>query len=548
MSNLIEDFLEVGTQPFPDQKPGTSGLRKTVKRFSEDKYIENFVQAIFDTVSALKGGRLVLGGDGRYLNDRAIQIIIRMAAANGVKEIIVGQQGILSTPAASHMIRSRRADAGIILSASHNPGGPEGDFGIKLNVGNGGPAPQSVTDAIYERTKGLDTYRTLDTADIDLSATGTARAGAASVEIVDPVSDYADLMETQFDFDAIRAMAQRGTRMAFDAMHAVTGPYAVEIFENRLGFGEGTVMNGVPKADFGGGHPDPNLKYAKVLHELMTSAGAPEFGAASDGDGDRNLIIGRKCPVSPSDSLAVLAENAHLVPAYRDGLPGVARSMPTSSALDRVAGGLGIPVFETPTGWKFFGSLLDAGMAGLCGEESAGTGGAHIREKDGIWAVLFWLNILAVSGRGVKELLEAHWHRFGRTFYVRHDYEGLDAELAQKTISDLSASIGGFAGSEIAGMAIRAADVFEYQDPTNGEIARNQGLRFLFDNGSRLVLRLSGTGTQGATLRVYMERVEDNPILYEMTVSEALSNLEKAYRSLLNLEAVFGVKTPSAIV
>ncbi len=548
MSIAASNSIETEVTPFDDQKPGTSGLRKKVARFQEPHYIETFVQAIFDTVPALKGGRMVLGGDGRFLNKEAIQIIIRMAAANGVGEIIVGQNGILSTPAASNLIRKRKAVAGIILSASHNPGGPNGDFGIKLNIDNGGPAPQSVTDALFARSKDLTLYRSLQTPDIDLSTQAELRLGEASIEIVDPVKDYADLMETQFDFAAIRSLAERGETMAFDGMHAVTGPYAREIFENRLGFSAGTVTNGLPLEDFGGGHPDPNLHYAKDLYELMISAEAPLFGAASDGDGDRNLIIGRNCPVSPSDSLAVLAEHAHRVPAYKDGLPGVARSMPTSSALDRVAQGLGIPVFETPTGWKFFGNLLDAGEVGLCGEESAGTGGAHVREKDGIWAVLFWLNILAATGQSVADLMQAHWQRFGRTFYVRHDFEGLEAEPANKLYADLAGNIAGYVGKDIAGLTVQAADVFEYKDPTNGEVAGNQGIRFSFTDGSRMVVRLSGTGTVGATLRIYMERVEEDPASYDKPVAQVLTPLVAAYCEILELERIFGVTQPTGIV
>jgi phosphoglucomutase len=548
MNDRLERFLEVSTEPYADQKPGTSGLRKTVARFSAVNYIENFVQSIFDTVPALTGGRLVLGGDGRFLNNTAIQVILRLAAANGVSEVIVGRDGLLSTPAASHMIRSREADAGLILSASHNPGGEKGDFGIKLNMGNGGPAPQSVTDAIFERTKVLGSYKIASTLAADLSRCGTFTVAGMTVTVADPVAAYADLMETQFDFEAIRDWRRKGGRLAFDALNAVTGPYGTEIFENRLGFEKGTVIHGVPLDDFGGLHPDPNPVHARELTGLMAQADAPDLGAASDGDGDRNLIVGRNLVVSPSDSLAVLAANAHLVPAFRSGLTGVARSMPTSSAVDRVAKALKIPVFETPTGWKFFGSLLDAGMVQLCGEESAGTGGAHVREKDGVWAILFWLNILAATGAGVAEILDRHWLRFGRTFYVRHDFEGLDEGRAKELYASLEKRTADLPGQSHGGLVVRTSDVFEYRDASTGEVASRQGVRVLFTDGSRLVVRLSGTGTSGATLRVYMERLETDAAKYATPVAAALSGLVGAYRDILDLETVFGNCDPTAIV
>ncbi|MCK7614155.1 alpha-D-glucose phosphate-specific phosphoglucomutase [Roseibium sediminicola] len=548
MTLLADPFTEIAVKPFPDQKPGTSGLRKKVARFQEPHYIETFVQAIFDTVPALKGGRLVLGGDGRYLNAEALQIILRMAAANGVRDILIGRDGILSTPAASHLIRLRGADAGIILSASHNPGGPGGDFGIKLNMENGGPASETVTRRLFERTRSLTSYKTLHHSDLDLSCPGQVKIGPARVEIVDPVADYADLMATQFDFEAIRRYAASGAGVVFDAMNAVTGPYAKEIFEQRLGFPEGTVWNGEPLTDFGGCHPDPTPVHAKALLEFMTSSDGPAFGAASDGDGDRNLVFGRGGPVSPSDSLALLTEHAHLVPAFRNGLTGVARSMPTSSAVDRVAEALELSVHETPTGWKFFGNLLDAGLVGLCGEESAGTGGAHIREKDGLWAVLFWLNILAVTGQTVEALLKAHWSRFGRTFYVRHDYEDLDQSLAQETIDHLAASVKRYAGVSLGGLQVKTADVFEYQDPVAGEVSKNQGLRFQFRNSERLILRLSGTGTSGATLRIYMERHETAAKTFGAPVATVLAPLRRAYKDLLALEDLFGRSKPDAVV
>lgn len=496
------------TTPFDGQKPGTSGLRKKVRVFAQPNYAENFVQAVFDVVERAPGSTLVVGGDGRYYNRTVIQQVIRMAAANGYGRVLVGQGGILSTPAASHVIRKYGASGGLILSASHNPGGPDEDFGIKYNIANGGPAPEGVTEAIYARTLTIDRWVAEDTADIDLDTIGTARVGALTVEVIDPVADYAALMETLFDFPAIRAAVAGGLTMAFDAMSAVTGPYATEILERRLGFPAGTVRNGVPLEDFGRHHPDPNLVHAKDLYDLMMSPAAPDFGAASDGDGDRNLIIGRGRFITPSDSLAMLAANAHLAPGYADGLKGIARSMPTSAAADRVAAALGIPAFETPTGWKFFGNLLDAGQATICGEESAGTGSDHVREKDGLWAVLLWLNILAVRGVSVDALAREHWAKFGRNYYARHDYEALPTEAANALIAELTAALPTLPGCQFGPLTVAAADSFSYLDPVDGSTSANQGLRVLFRGGSRIVLRLSGTGTEGATLRVYLERYE----------------------------------------
>lgn len=495
----------VPTAPFGDQKPGTSGLRKKVRVFQQPHYAENFVQSVFDVVEDRAGATLVIGGDGRFLNREVIGKAIRMAAANGFARVIVGQGGILSTPAASNLIRIRGAIGGLILSASHNPGGPDEDFGIKYNIANGGPAPEKVTEAIHARTRAIDTYRIVDAPDPDIDTPGETALAGMAVEVVDNVADYAALMERLFDFAAIRAA---GLTMAFDAMSAVTGPYAIEILERRLGFAPGTVRNGTPLEDFGGHHPDPNLVHARALYDTMMAPGAPDLGAASDGDGDRNLIIGRGRFITPSDSLAMLAANAHLAPGYAGGLKGIARSMPTSAAADRVADALGIPSFETPTGWKFFGNLLDAGMATICGEESAGTGSDHVREKDGLWAVLLWLNILAATGQSVDALARAHWARFGRNYYARHDYEGVDKAAADALIAALRDSLPALPGRAVAGMTIAAADDFAYTDPTDGSVSAGQGIRILFEGGSRVVFRLSGTGTSGATLRVYLERYE----------------------------------------
>ncbi len=494
------------TTPFDGQKPGTSGLRKKVRVFQQVNYAANFIQSVFDVVPRPEAATLVLGGDGRFYNRTVIQLAIRIAAANGYARVLVGQGGILSTPAASHVIRKYGASGGLILSASHNPGGPDEDFGIKYNIANGGPAPEGVTEAIYARTTAIDRWLDIDAPDVDLDTIGETQVGGLTVEVIDSVTDYAALMESLFDFEAIRAAVQSGFTMAFDAMHAVTGPYATEILERRLGFAPGTVRNGVPLEDFGGHHPDPNLVHAKDLYDLMMSAHAPDFGAASDGDGDRNLIIGRGCFVTPSDSLAMLAANAHLAPGYAGGLKGIARSMPTSAAADRVADALGIPAYETPTGWKFFGNLLDAGMATICGEESAGTGSDHVREKDGLWAVLLWLNILAVRKIPVADLAAEHWARFGRNYYARHDYEALPTDKANALIEELTLALPHLPGKTFGPLTIGTADSFSYVDPVDGSVSRNQGLRILFEGGSRVVFRLSGTGTEGATLRVYLER------------------------------------------
>ncbi len=518
----------VPTRPFPDQKPGTSGLRKKVKVFQAPHYAETFIQSVFDVEPGLAGATLILGGDGRYLNLEVIQTALKMAAANGVARVRVGQGGLLSTPAASHLIRISGAVGGLILSASHNPGGPEEDFGIKYNIANGGPAPEPVTDAIHARTLKIERYLILDAADVDLERRGEQPLGDMVVEVVDPVADYAALMETLFDFQAIRALIAGGFSLSFDAMHAVTGPYAREILERRLGAPQGSVVNATPLPDFGGGHPDPNLVHAHALYAHMMGPDAPDFGAASDGDGDRNLVIGRGRFVSPSDSLAVLAANAHLAPAYAAGLKGVARSMPTSGAVDRVAQALGVAAYETPTGWKFFGNLLDAGRVTLCGEESAGAGSDHVREKDGLWAVLLWLNILAARRQPVAQVLDEHWARYGRNYYARHDYEGIDSAAADALMETLRARLPGLAGQRFGPLTVQAADEFAYHDPTDGSVSQRQGLRVMFEGGSRVVYRLSGTGTSGATLRVYIERYEPPGGELHQDPAQALAALASA--------------------
>jgi phosphoglucomutase len=535
------------TTPFAGQKPGTSGLRKKVRIFQQPNYAENFIQSVFDSAATAPGSTLVIGGDGRFHNRAVIQQAIRMAAANGYGRVLVGQGGILSTPAASHVIRKYAASGGLILSASHNPGGPDEDFGIKYNTGNGGPAPEAVTEAIYARTGTIDRWLAVDTPDIDLDRIGRVEVAEMPVDIIDPVADYAALMEELFDFPAIRAAVQDGFTMAFDAMHAVTGPYAREILEKRLGFPAGTVRNGTPLEDFGGHHPDPNLVHARVLYDLMMSPEAPALGAASDGDGDRNLIIGKGCFVTPSDSLAMLAANAHAAPGYARGLAGIARSMPTSAAADRVAEALGIPLFETPTGWKFFGTLLDAGRATICGEESAGTGSDHVREKDGLWAVLLWLNILCVRRISVAELAREHWARFGRNYYTRHDFEAVETARADAVIAGVTGALASLPGRTFAGLTVAAADSFSYTDPIDGSVSANQGLRVLFVGGSRIVLRLSGTGTQGATLRLYLERHEPAGGRLDARTPDMLAELIAAAEDIAGIARLTGRIAPDVV-
>ena len=539
--------MKVQTTPFQGQKPGTSGLRKQVPIFQQPHYLENFVQAIFDSVQGLKGALLVVGGDGRYHNDVAIQTIVKMAAAHGVGRIMVGQNGLLSTPAASCLIRKYQACGGIVLSASHNPGGPNGDFGIKYNTFNGGPAPEALTAKIYARTQTIGTYEIADAPDIDFNKCGKFEVAGCQIEVIDPVADYLELMESLFDFDAIRDMFAGGFSMVFDAMHAATGPYAHAILEGALGAPAGTVRNGTPSPDFGGHHPDPNLVHARALYDLMMSADGPDFGAASDGDGDRNLIIGKNCFVTPSDSLALLAANAHLVPAYAQSLSGIARSMPTSRAADRVAAKLGIGMFETPTGWKFFGNLLDAGRVTICGEESAGTGSDHVREKDGLWAVLLWLNILAARQQTARQIVDAHWAEYGRDYYTRHDYEEVDASTANTMIDDLRQRLKDLPGQTFAGHTVQTADDFSYLDPVDGSTSSHQGIRIYFTDDSRIVYRLSGTGTVGATLRVYIERFENDPAQLQNDTQQTLATLIQAANDLAGITKLTGLTSPTVI-
>ncbi len=538
----------VATTPYDDQKPGTSGLRKKVSHFQQPNYLENFVQAIFDSIGDYQGQTLVLGGDGRYFNLQAIQIILKMAAANGFGKVLVGQNGIFSTPAASVVIRKYQAFGGIILSASHNPGGPDEDFGIKYNTGNGGPAPEKITDAIYDRSQVIEQYKILEnTDDIDLSQPETFELEGMQIQVMDSVADYAQLMADLFDFDAIKSLFSNGFSLCFDAMHAVTGPYAVEILENQLGAAKGSVINGIPKTDFGGGHPDPNLVHAHELAELMFSENAPDFGAASDGDGDRNMIVGNNIFVTPSDSLAILTANAHLIPAYKDRLYGVARSMPTSQAADVVAKKMGLDCYETPTGWKFFGNLMDADKVTLCGEESFGTGSNHIREKDGLWAVLFWLNILAVRQQSVADIVDEHWLEYGRNYYSRHDYEAVDSNSANQLMSLLRDKVTTLSGSTLGSLTISYSDDFCYTDPVDQSISEHQGIRIGFTDGSRMVFRLSGTGTSGATIRIYYESYETRPDNMHQDTQEALQELIQLSLSLSQLEELTGRSEPTVI-
>ncbi len=542
------DAIVKSTTPFPDQKPGTSGLRKKVSVFRQDGYLENFVQSIFDSLDDFTGATLVLGGDGRFYNRHAAQVILRMAAANGFGKVLVGRSGLLSTPAASCVIRKHKAFGGIILSASHNPAGPDGDFGIKYNTGNGGPAPEKITDAIHACSLDISRYLTLDTPDIDLDVIGETRLGDMRVEIIDPVADYMDLMQELFDFDCIHALINSGMfHMCFDAMHAITGPYAVEIFEHRLGVTPDALINIEPKEDFGGGHPDPNLVYARELVDTMFAGNSPDFGAASDGDGDRNMILGRRIFITPSDSLAVLAANAHLTPGYKQGLAGIARSMPTSQAADRVADRLGIEMFETPTGWKFFGNLLDAGRATLCGEESFGTGSAHVREKDGLWAVLFWLNLLAVRKMSVRDIITRHWASFGRNYYTRHDYEGVNADGAEDLMERLGKINGSLNGKRYGDYEIAFSDDFSYTDPVDHSVSEHQGIRIGFTDGSRMVFRLSGTGTEGATLRVYLERYEGDTAKQSLDAQDALADLVRIADDIAQISHYTGRDAPTVI-
>lgn len=544
----------VNTTAFSDQKPGTSGLRKKVKIFQQPHYLENFVQSFFDTLTVPINATLVLGGDGRYHNRQAIQTIIKMAAANGFSRVLVGQAGILSTPAASHVIRKYQTFGGMVLSASHNQGGINGDFGIKYNIGNGGPAPEKITDEVFARSKAITQYKIADFSEVDIDKIGeTKLAGLKpgevfTVQVIDAVEDYADLMQSLFDFSAIKALLASGFEIKFDAMHAVTGPYAKEIFLKRLGAPASSLMNCEPSEDFGGGHPDPNLTYAEDLVKIMFAGeNALDFGAASDGDGDRNMILGQNFFVTPSDSLAVLAANATLVPAYAEGIAGVARSMPTSGAVDRVAAKLNIPCYETPTGWKFFGNLMDAGKVTLCGEESFGTSSSHVREKDGLWAVLFWLNIIAVKKQGVEAILKAHWQEFGRNVYSRHDYEAIPTDAANGVIAHIKSQFESLPGKNFGRYTVASCDDFSYHDPIDGSVSHNQGTRILFTDGSRIVFRLSGTGTEGATLRIYLEAFEPDVSKHHLDAQLALAEMIQIALQISELKQRTGRDEPTVI-
>lgn len=537
----------VPTTPFADQRPGTSGLRKKVTVFQQPRYVENFIQSIFDTVEGTVGATLVIGGDGRFFNDRVVQTALKMAAANGFGRILVGQRGLLSTPAASCVIRKYKALGGLILSASHNPGGPDGDFGIKFNVAHGGPAPESFTEAVYRRASVISEYAITNSRDVDLERIGETRIGNAIVQVIDPVADYAELMEQLIDFERIADLFRSGFRMRFDALSAVTGPYAKAILEGRLGAPAGTVVNGDPRPDFGGHHPDPNPVHAHELMDLMNGPDAPDFGAASDGDGDRNMIVAPGLFVTPSDSLAILTAHAHLAPGYSKGLAGVARSMPTSRAADRVAARLGLKAYETPTGWKFFANLLDAGLITVCGEESAGTGSDHIREKDGLWAVLLWLNILAVLRKPADQIVREHWALFGRDYYTRHDYEEVDAKAANELMEGLRARLEALPGQSFCDLTVASCDDFSYTDPIDGSVTPKQGVRILFKEDARAVFRLSGTGTSGATLRVYLERFVSDPERHTLPAADVLAPVIEAAKAIAQIEQHTGRSAPSVI-
>jgi len=537
----------ISSTPYQDQKPGTSGLRKKVKVFQQKNYLENFVQSIFNSLDNYQGQTLVVGGDGRYGNIPATQTILKMAAANGFGRVIVGCNALLSTPAASCIIRKYSAFGGIVLSASHNPGGPDEDFGIKYNIGNGGPAPEKYTDAMYEQSKNITEYKIIDEDDIALDSVAELELGGMKVSVIDPVADYAELMAEIFDFDAIKALFQSGFSMKFDAMHAITGPYAKTIIEDVLDAPAGTVLNEIPLEDFGKGHPDPNLTYAKELVECLFDENAPDFGAASDGDGDRNMILGNNFFVTPSDSLAVLTANAQCVPAYKNGLSGVARSMPTSCAVDNVAKALGIDCYETPTGWKFFGNLMDANKVTLCGEESFGTGSNHVREKDGLWAVLFWLNILAVKKQSVEQIVIEHWAKYGRNIYSRHDYEAVDKAKAEQLVNELRGNFETLKGATFSGMKVAFADDFSYTDSVDGSVSTKQGVRIVFEDGSRVIFRLSGTGTEGATLRIYLERFEPDTKKQNEDAQIALADLITIADEIAGVRKFTGRNAPTVI-
>ncbi|KAL2920574.1 Phosphoglucomutase chloroplastic [Bienertia sinuspersici] len=551
----------VPTKPYDGQKTGTSGLRKKVKVFMQENYLANWIQALFNSLPSedYVNGVLVLGGDGRYFNKEAAQIIIKIAAANGVAKIFVGQDGILSTPAVSAVIRKRKANGGFVMSASHNPGGPEYDWGIKFNYSSGQPAPESITDKIYGNTLSISEIKMATIPDIDLSRVGVTKFGNFIVEVVDPVGDYMELMESVFDFHLIRSLLSRSDfRFTFDAMHAVTGAYAKPIFVEKLGASMDSISNGVPLEDFGHGHPDPNLTYAKDLVDIMYGDNGPDFGAASDGDGDRNMILGRSFFVTPSDSVAIIAANAQeAIPYFYHGIKGLARSMPTSGALDRVAEKLKLPFFEVPTGWKFFGNLMDSEQLSICGEESFGTGSDHIREKDGIWAVLAWLSILAYRNKekkqgerlvSVSDVVKEYWAAYGRNFFSRYDYEECESEGANKMVDYLRDLISNSKeGDKYGEYVLRFADDFSYQDPVDGSVVSKQGVRLVFADGSRIIFRLSGTGSAGATIRVYIEQFEPDVSRHDLDAQTALKPLIDLALSLSKLKDFTGREKPTVI-
>jgi phosphoglucomutase len=536
-------------KPFKDQKPGTSGLRKSVKQFQMREYLPAFIQSIFNSQPTLKGSTLILGGDGRYFNREAIQIILRMAAANRVGKIILGQAGILSTPAASNLIKKYKALGGIILSASHNAGGPLGDFGVKFDTANGGPAPETLTEEIFIIASNLREYKIIDINPVPIDKIGSYKLLDLEIEVIDPVEDYSQLMAEIFDFEKISTLLKSDDfSMCFDAMHAVTGPYAINILEEKLGAPKGTVIRSRPLPNFGGGHPDPNLVHAKQLVEIMYSEeGAPNFGAASDGDGDRNMIMGDYFFVTPSDSLAIMTANAHLIPAYKEGFKGVARSMPTSEAVDKVAEKMGLNCFETPTGWKFFSNLLDAGEITLCGEESFGTGSNHVNEKDGLWAVLFWLNILAEKNDSVEHIVRQHWAEYGRNYYTRHDYEKLPFQSAEALFNNLCDNLSKLPNKQFKQHTVATADSFTYEDPVDKSVSKNQGIRIIFEDGARIIFRLSGTGTEGATLRVYIERYVTDLSQFDLDTQKALNTLIYTAEFIADIKGYTGRTKPSVI-
>ncbi|NOQ65074.1 MAG: alpha-D-glucose phosphate-specific phosphoglucomutase [Methyloprofundus sp.] len=538
----------IQTQAYSDQKPGTSGLRKKVKVFQQDHYLENFVQSIFSSLEESDNKSLVIGGDGRYFNREATQIIVKIAVANGFTDFIIGQDGLLSTPAVSHLIRKYKTLGGLILSASHNPGGPDEDFGIKYNISSGGPAPEQYTDDFFAYSQTISSYQIAELDDIDLNTLGEQTIGNINIRIIDPVDDYAELMASLFDFDLLKSVISTGKlSLRFDAMHAITGPYASRILEDILGAPKGSVINAIPLEDFGGHHPDPNLAHAKELAELMFSADATDFAAASDGDGDRNMILGNNIFVTPSDSLAIIAANAQLAPGYAAGISGVARSMPTSQAVDRVAKAMNLPCFETPTGWKFFGNLLDADKITLCGEESFGTGSSHVREKDGLWAVLFWLNILAKKAQPVSQIVHEHWAKYGRDIYCRHDYEAVDTEIANAIMDHLRSQLSALAGQSFASYTVDYADEFSYTDPIDNSVSEQQGIRIGFTDGSRIIFRLSGTGTVGATLRIYLEKYEADATKHAQDPQDALAELIELAEQFCQVKQRTGRVEPTVI-